>query len=373
MARIVLYRPLVMTRSWTIALLGALSIAFLGCADYALEAGDTRDPLADDDDWSDDDAGDDDLSDDDGCVIVGTVPLDGDPTVYYRDPLRVFFETPVSAASVSLADHQGGVPGTVSLSEDGRTAIFDPYGDEPEQHLQPLTDYAAHVDAPGCTADWTFATSDLGLELAHGVVFEHARYLVHLDEAKLAQPAGFAALLAPLQLRPFLMTAHQAEPGALSLAAGGMAFDAYDEPVQDPCVVTVDLTPVAPAALTGSHLSLAETDVTLTIASGTYLDLLDLSVEAEFTQTGEGLEEGRIEGWVDGFVLDAAIEALDGEPGAATCQTLDQLGHPCEACPGNPAQLTCIHFVWEDVRGELLGMHAALDDVDEQDLDACGK
>lgn len=357
-----------MSRSALLALAWALIFALHGCMAYELADGGTRDPTMDDDDddWVDDD-------DDDGCVIVGTVPVDGDPTVYYRDALQVFFADPVSAANVTLEDDVGTIPGVTTLAEDGLSASFDPFGDDPEQHLVPQTGYHASVDAPGCSVDWTFTTSDLGVDLHGSVAFEDARYLIHMDQAPLAEPAGIAPLLEPFGLTAFLLSVDEAEAGELSLEAGGMKLDEYGQPTQDLCTVTVDLTPSTPATLVGAHLTLPPTDLTLTIETGLYLELLSFSVDAEFTQTGDWIEEGRLDGWVDGFALDQALEVLGGEPVAGTCQTLEQLGSPCEACPGSPEQLTCIHFSWQDVRGEFVGMHQGLTNVAEGDLLNCGK
>jgi len=359
-----------MSRSALLALAWALIFALHGCSAYELADGGTRGPpMDDDDDWDDDDAGDDDA----GCVIVGTVPVDGDPTVYYRDALQVFFAEPVSAANVTLEDDAVTIPGVTTLAEDGLSASFDPFGDDPSLHLVPQTSYHASVDAPGCSADWAFTTSDLGVDLHGSVVFEEARYLVHLDQATLAEPAGMAPLLEPFGLTAFLLSVDEVEAGELSLKAGGMVLDQYGQPTQDLCTVTMDLTPSTPASLTGAHLTLPPTDLTLTVDLGLYLELLSFSLDAEFTQAGDWIEEGRLGGWIDGFALDQILEVLGGEPVAGTCQTLEQLGSPCEACPGSPEQLTCIHFVWQDVRGEFVGMNWGLADVAEEDLQDCGE
>jgi len=358
-----------------LCLLGLSGMVLGGCAaGYAAEDGSLRDPPFDDDDWGDDDAGDDDTSgDDDGCEIVGTFPVDGDPTVYYRDIVEVFFAEPVSAASVVLHDDAGSVPGQNELSVDGMSASFDPFGADPGQFLEPMTTYYAAVDAPGCHADWSCTTGELALDLADNVVFEDALYAIYLEQATLSAPKGGAALLAPVGIESFLLAVDQVSKDELTLRAGGMELDTYNQPIQDLCQVTLDLTPGTPATLTGAHLSLPPTDLTLTLEPGIYLDLLGVGVEIEFTPDGAELDEGRLEGYVDGFAFDEALEALNSKYTGGTCETLDQLGTPCEACPGSPEQLTCIHFVWEEIRGELVGMHQGLTDIDEGDLEECGK
>ncbi len=351
------------------------SLAFASPADNAQEGGGD-----DDDSWGhgdDDDDGDDDLSGG-SCEIQGTVPVDGDPIAYYRDSLQVIFVEPVDQVSITLEGDDGVVPGEVTLSEDGLIATFDPHGDDPDDHLQPSASYKAAVDGGGCWAEWTFSTSVLGTELADDVVLRDAVYIVYPEQAELVRPAGVDSLLSMLGLGPFLLAIDEISGAELGLTAAGLDLAELE---QDPCVITADLTEGSPALLSGSHLSMSAALLDIPFqqedwspGSEYWLDGAQVGFEAEFTPDGEILTEGRIEGVVDGFALDALLADLSNDHDTywqgSTCDLLEKLGNPCSACPGYPEQQSCIPFLLQDVEAHLLD-HMELDIVTAEAAAAC--
>ncbi len=341
--------------STRLPLIAAIAAALAGagaCSDAALRGpGDLQD--AGDDDWADDDvAGDDDGS---ACEISGTDPVDGAPSAYYRAPVVVYFDASVSAAGIEVVGPDGPIDGATALSDDGLTAVFDPFGDDPDRHLEPLTAYEASVDGPGCTATWTFSTSDLGMPLDEDVDLGHGLvYAVDLDGATLEHPAGADSLLAPLAPPAFALSVDGDGDTDLRLLAGGLDHETMD---QDLCQLTVDLTGQMPATLTGSHLSLAKAGgVVLPVVASTGLPLLSLDIEAEFVSDATELREGHLDAIIDAYELDRVLREVSGDadayPAGTTCALLEQLGAPCQGCPGNPQQVSCVTFSYGDLDGQ---------------------
>ena len=359
----------------------------LGCSDMALEAGlaDGGPQEGDDDAYSGDDdddlwGDDDDQSGNDDCEIKGTSPVDGDPTAYYRDPIEVYFSEPVLSVSITLSSDGGDVWGTPTIAEDGMSASFDPYGGDPDLHLEPLTAYGAHVESSGCSADWTFSTSELGTDMDAGFELEGSAYVVYLDEAELVEPLALEAMFLSLGLDTLLMGITAQDGDQVSLRAGGLAD--LDETEQNLCAITLDLTESRPAILSGSHLSLEPVMIDLPFEQGGWsmdteywLYGAQIGFEAEFTPDGSGLTEGRIEGAVDGFGLDSLLADLTNDHDTywqgSTCDLLEDLGSPCTACPGNPQQQSCIPFVIDDVEAALAGSLSGVAEVTAADAFNC--
>ncbi len=364
-------------------LLGIVSAFALlvGCASGSYyEMGAINDRELDDDDsqaGDDDDAwGDDDLSG--GCEILGTTPVDGDPTAYYRDPLVVVFGESVESATFVVTGPDGEVPGEVSLSADGTTATFDPHGDDPDQHLTPMSGYGVQVTWPGCSAEWAFTTSVLGTALDDGVELLDAVYIVYTEQADLVEPVGLDWLLETLALDPFLLAVTAVDGPELGLMAAGLDLGALE---QDPCSMTAELTTHGGAQLGGAHLRLDPVAMDIPFQqqewsydSEFWLQGAQLAFDAEFTPDGEQLTEGRIEGVVDGFQLDSLLAGLSGDQDTywqgSTCDLLAKLGNPCTACPGNPQAQSCIEFELRDVDAYLLDFYG-LEEVSEVEAAAC--
>ena len=364
-----------------LALLRLPLLMLAGCgaaANFAAPA-DSGAQDGDDDDLSlgdDDVAGDDDQSG--GCEIQGTVPVDGDPTAYYRDGIQVVFGEPVTDVVITLVGDEGDVPGVVFLSADGLVATFDPYGDDTDQHLLPQTIYQATVDGGGCWAEWTFTTSVLGTELIEEFSLRDAVYIVYPDQANLVQPTGVESLLSLMSFEPFLLAIDEVSGTEIGLTAAGLDLAELD---QDLCVMTADLTEGAPAVLSGSHLSMASALLDIPFRqedwsadSEYWLDGAQVGFEAEFTPDGNILTEGRVEGVVDGFALDALLADLSNDHDTywqgSTCDLMEKLGSPCSACPGYPEQQSCILFELGDVEAHLLD-HMQIDAITADAAAAC--
>ena len=357
----------------------------VGCSDMAFEAGlhdgsgqegDDDNYAGDDDGWGDDD--DDDAED--GCEIKGTIPVDGDPTAYYRDPVLVYFSSEVTDATISLSDGDDAVPGSTSISDDGLIATFDPYDDEVAGHLTPLTNYQAHVESADCSADWTFSTSELGTGLDGAFEMEGASYLVDLAEAELTEPAALESVFRGLGLGSFLLGVTEVTGDELSLIAGGVTDG--DPLEQNLCSMTADLTANQPAVLSGSNLSLPPVMMDIPFEQQSWsmdteywLTGAQVGFQAEFTPDGTAITEGRIEGVVDGFGLDALMADLTDDQDTywqgSTCDLLDELGTPCTACPGNPQQQSCIAFQLRDVEAELVGSLAGVVEITAAEAANC--
>jgi hypothetical protein len=340
----------------------ALPLVGAGCAASDLAAAEDRgnEPGSwDDDDLADDDdAADDDDDADGNCLVSGTAPVDGDPTAYYRDPVQVFFAEPVGWGDLSLSGPQGDIAGETTLADDGLTLTFDPFGDDPSLHLDPLADYHAILDGPGCSASWSFTTSVLGTPLTDELP-PGATYYVELGHGELVQPAGIESLMDLMEMPPFLLWVNASEGDTIDLLAAPMDSLSAD---QDECQLTVDVTSEVTAVLDGSHLSLPPTTVDIPLRQSQWdedgeqwLTLMQLSAEVEFSPDGQSLSHGRLSGMVDGFQVDAMLGLMTGDPdnyaAGSTCDLLDKLGAPCEPCPGNPEQQGCVSFVLEGAEG----------------------
>lgn len=341
-----------------LALLALLTLFGLACAAQDMSLGGMAPPEGDDDDLSgdDDDAwDDDDLGED--CQIVGTSPVDGDPTAYYRDPIQVFFANPVEWAELELIGPAGSLAGESTLSDDSLTLTFDPFGDDPALHLEPLAEYHAAVEGPGCSASWSFTTSVLGTPLDDPLP-EDATYYVELGFGELVQPAGAESLLDLIEMRAFLLSVTSVDGDQIGLRAAPMDAISADQA----CAVTVEVTEAVSATLDGSHLTLPATTLELPVEQDQWaeygqqwLTLMQLQLEAEFSPNGQAISHGRLSAVVDGFEVDTLLGLMTGDPdhyaAGTTCDLLDKLGTPCKPCPGNPEQQSCVAFEIEGAEG----------------------
>lgn len=360
------------------SLAALLLLVGTGCASYdaALDGGA---PSSDDDDFAGDD--DDNWDDDDDiggdCQISGTAPVDGDPTAYYRDPVQVFFAGPVDWAELDLVGPDGPIVGATTLSDDGLTLSFDPFDDDPSVHLEPLAEYHAAVEGPGCTASWSFTTSVLGTPLDDDLP-AGATYYVELGFGELLQPVGAESLMELIELRPFLLSVTEVDGDQIGLRAAPMD----DISAEQACAMTVEVTETVAATLDGSHLSLPVTTVDLPVEQelwGDYgqqwLPMMQLTVEAEFSPNGQSISHGRLSGVIDGFDVDTLLGLMSGQPdlyaAGTTCDLLDKLGSPCEACPGHPEQQSCVSFVLDGAQGYWHDDNGLDPLEDEADLDGC--
>ncbi len=296
-----------------------------GMGDVIGESGDD-DVVADDDD--DDDAGD----DDDGAEIVASNPVDGATDVHYRTRIEVTFSEPVEGAFIELEDDGGLVAGVSELDETGTTVTFDPHGDDPQEHLQPLTGYTATVRWSGHDpVELAFTTSEVGTVVSAGDV-EGYGYAADLLSGEFVEPPGVGPLLSQYMgdLFPVLWVLDVDDAGhTIEIGLG----DGEETDI---------------GTWHNPHMRLGPSDLTFHI-EGLEASVSDVYLDGDFLPDGSALVEGGMDGLFDTRFLDILIDP-GGSEGAA-CELMASLGIACVECPSD-GDLACLRVVAAGFRAE---------------------
>jgi hypothetical protein len=314
-----------------------------------------EDPDCQGDDDDSQPAGDDDSAEEDVSAWVdSTDPRDGDDEVFYRSDVTVDFNTSsvVDPSLVLETIHGITVPGDQTLVGDELT--FDPYGDDPEQHLQSGTEYVATITWSTGTTQISFTTSDVGTP-----VLDPWNDLIGHD---FVRDLGAATIVQP----PMGMMGHFNYDTAFHVSAidtVGGTIELFGAPVtgdgshytQEPCTPTVAFTGDLAGTWTNPHAEFGPFDV----AFGAFLSpspdtpmavtLYDYQVSGTFSPDGEEMAGGTMDGLMDTRGLDALVDP-DGGEGIA-CATLDSLGIDCEECPDGSGKL-CLAIEVVDIPGD---------------------
>lgn len=272
------------------------------------------DPPGDDDDVADDDAADDDTTGDAGPQIQWTDPEEGSSDVHYRTVVEVGFTGPVGLVSIELEDETGAVPGEAELDETGTVATFDPSGDDPWTHLEPLTAHTATIAWTGHEGvALTFTTSDVGLPVSSGDL-EGNNYVVDILSGEFVEPPGVGPLLSQYMTDVFPIL-HVLE---VDDEAGTIEFGMGDG---EDTVVGEWQNP---------YLRLGPTTLIVFI-EGIEAEVTDVILDGDFLPDGSRLVEGGMEGLFDTRFMDELIDPGAGE--GAGCDLLESLGIECVDCP----------------------------------------
>ena len=285
-------------------------------------------PVVDDDDLADETDGDDDTNDV-SAAIVNTYPEDGDTSFYHRNDIIIDFDAAAPDATVVLVEDEGAmIPGINTLSNADRTLTFDPYGDDPTEHLEPGTSYTAWSTWQGQSADLHFSIwEEGGGSLCWGV--EGQNYFVDLGSATFTEPPGIGSLLAQYIADVYLiirvLEVDESEE-ALDLIAATCDKDGNDY-VQDPCVPTYSLG--EDTELDCPYFEARFEEYVFQIED-TRCAVWDMTFGGSFSADTRSIAGGILAGEMDARCLDALIDPHGGE--GAACELLASLGIDCQAC-----------------------------------------
>ncbi len=286
---------------------------------------------------------DDDSTGGDGIVPVeleSVEPGDGTDDFYYRGNLRVTFEGLVEGLEITLEQAGGDVvTGTLDTEEQPGDepflkAVFDPFGDDPEQHLAPQTDYTATLSwANHLPVEVAFRTSGAGAQVADPQVeLVGGDYFIDMTAATFSDPEGMDVLLTE-NLAALNAVLHvESISGNELQAVVGFVHDEQGGWVQDLCQPTHAFTSEqgdpGPGLFTNPYLHIGPQDLPISL-DGYRSQVLGLEIGGSFTADGAEIVGGT---W-DGFMPMPDIEADPPADEDEQCDILEALGLECVDCP----------------------------------------
>jgi hypothetical protein len=263
-------------------------------------------------------------------------PEDGATGVFYRTPIEIYFAQDESTtATITLADAAGAdVAGSVTFSEDGKTAMFMPSAD-----LAPSTEYALTA-AYSCDkmATVSFTTSATGAEVDAGS-FVGNTYNIDLGSGRITEPPGVGDLVGPLiaDAGVYILVSPGAIDGTSIPMTGALGVDNGSGLEQDVCTPSIDF-PVAADYSANPFFTISGNNVAIAV-EGFELEIAQLDLSGAFAPGATSLEGITLDAFADTSGLGALLDLGDDDP-AAVCGLLAGFGVSCVDC-GNGSN-TCI-------------------------------
>jgi hypothetical protein len=328
-----------------------LSLGSIGCMDIDDDDDDDEACCDDDDDVCCDD---DDTWEEDWAEIESTYPPEGATDFFYQYSLVVLFDDPVAELDGVLVDEGGqAIPCDVSLADDGKQAILDPFAGSVSEHLSPATGYIATLTWDGAEPfDLHFSTSEAGAPVADPATDVVGNdYLRDIRTARVASPEHFFAFIDNFDTDVFGAFHVSSDDGAALSGFGATVRDVGGSFEQDLCVPTVDLT----AAWTDPVIHVGPMDLEFPAFSGVVADgqvtdvpFFDFDASGAFLPDGSALAGGTVAGTFDTRAYRAFVDPAGDED--VVCDMMDALGIGCDECPGGSGPF-CVTFSLYDLAG----------------------
>lgn len=273
------------------------------------------------DDTGADDTGDtQDTDTDEPCTatVVGFEPEDGGVDVAIDAEIVARFSDAVTLADMSLR----GVNGTVTVADDGMSAVFTP-----DDLLDRDTTYVVTASVCGDTATSSFTT----VGEAPVLDLTGRTYDVELDGTditwvKPSQEVG-ELLMTYVTTTSILIGVESADETTLDLV-GAAGFDFRGELRQYPCTDAIDFDPASFAASPSFSVGPVDTSIG---SSSMMVDVYGLGIDGTFAADSASLEDVTITGTVD-------TRPIADSTGMDVCPLLSALyGVSCVACPDGDA------------------------------------
>lgn len=266
--------------------------------------------------------------------LKSTYPEDGEDDAYYKTTIE--FELSAEDPTATVDAPFGG---SLSWSEDNKTAIFTPDAD-----LEPDTSYTVTLNYCGGAEPITFSTGSLG-QAVESAAINGRTYLLDLGTATVTDPPGVTDILKS-QLDVGILTGVTVlENGDLSIL-GALENDdtsgVTDQNYCDPAIVFPDADFSA-----SPYFVIAGSSVTFDI-QGYAVELLDLEITGTFAADGSYFGGGTLAGTAD----TRAFDDLAGGGEGAVCDLVSAFMVECEPCASD-GEPFCLSIKARDIRAEL--------------------
>ena len=282
-------------------------------------------------DKSDDTAAGDSGTSESCTITVTTTPSSDAVNAYYRGNI----EFRLSAADTT-ATIETDIPGSQSLSADGKTVIWTP-----SAPLSPSTAYSATLHYCGGDAVLNFTTSELGSDVASGTDLVGKAFALDLLQARIVQPAGIGAVLSQFLTQDILVGVEAVSGNEIQMI-GAIGADGASTPTQNYCDPTIPF----PAAdfSQAPFFSIGPADTTLSVA-GFDITIGQLNITGTIAPDASYFGGGTLSGTIDTRPLAPLLDD-SGNPGAI-CDLAVSFGVTCEPCgDGEPY---CLNLVADQI------------------------
>ena len=267
----------------------------------------------------------------DCTITVTTTPSSDAVNAYYRGTI----DFRLSAAD-STATIETDIPGTQSLSSDGKTVIWIP-----SAPLAPATAYSATLHYCAGDAVLNFTTSELGTDIADSDSLVGKAFALDLLQARIVEPAGIGAVLSQFLTQDILVGVESVEGDSIQMI-GAIGADAAATPTQNFCDPTIPF-PVADFS-EAPFFSIGPADTTLNVA-GFAITIGQLNITGTIAPDGSYFGGGTLSGTIDTRPLAPLLDET-GDPGAI-CNLAVSFGVTCEPCAdGEPY---CLNLVADQI------------------------
>jgi hypothetical protein len=289
--------------------------------------------------------------------LTETVPAAGSSDAYYRAAIEARFDKADDTSMITLYDAAGNtVAGSQHRNDDATATYFTP--DAPLEHS---TAYTAEIMWCGMseTELVDFTTSSLGEPLVDPSEVDGRTYLVDLQDARIAEPAGVGPLLALKLDQAILLTVSSVDATSLTMI-GALTVDGGS--TQDFCLPTIDFP--KPADFTESPYWEVQADETILNVADNDVAIQDLVISGTFSADGATFGGGVLAGTIDTSLLGVILGSED--PGYM-CDLADDFGDECSKCPdGSPY---CLGLRLDQLVGDSAGT-VAVRPIEQRDCDA---
>lgn len=278
-----------------------------------------------------------------------TIPATGASDFYYRG----YVEFQLSEADDS-AKVTSDVPGTQTMSDDGKTIYYTP-----SAPLEPDTSYTVTLTYCGGVVDLDFTTSSLGKEIEPSVLVGKT-FALDSAKANIVEPAGVGAALSSLLTTKVLAGVVSADASKVQMI-GAIATDGTTD--QDYCNPSI---PFPEADFTEApYFKIGPADTTLSI-SGADILVQDLEITGTFASDASSFGGGTLKGTIDARDIAAALPDL-GYDAAGLCDLIAGFGASCMAC--SDTQPYCLGLVADSIVAD--GVSGTLVEVADKDCPGC--
>lgn len=248
------------------------------------------------------------------ATVTGLSPADGSVDVSIDTEVVATFSDPVTAADIAVR----GVNGTVTIADDGTSAIFTP-----DDLLDRDSTYVvtANVCSSTLTGSFTTVGEAPALDLA-GRTYDVELDGTDITWVKPSQEVG-ELLMTYVTTTSILIGVESADETTIDLV-GAAGFDFHGELRQYPCTAAIDFDPASFAASPSFSVGPVDTSIG---SSSMMVDVYGLGVDGAFAGDAESLEDVTITGSVD-------TRPIADSTGMDVCPLLSALyGVSCGACP----------------------------------------
>jgi hypothetical protein len=289
--------------------------------------------------------------------LTGTVPDGGASDAYYRADVEATFDAPDDTSMITVYDASGTpVAGSSHQNDDHTITYFTP-----TDPLTPGATYSAEIMWCDMNQSQTidFTTSALGDALDDPKAVDGRTYLVNLQDARFAEPAGVGPLLALKVNQSILLTVTSVDATSLTMI-GALTVD--DGSTQNFCLPTINFP--KPADFTEAPYWEVQADEAILNVADNDVAIQNLVISGTFSSDAVTFGGGVLAGTIDTSLLGALLGSKDP---SYMCDLASDFGDECTKCPdGSPY---CLGLRLDQLVGDSSST-VAVRPIDQRDCDA---